>query len=209
MNSRTLLWAIPLVLYLVFAWWYTNTEGPLTEQEIQRFMQELPTFGFEGERLERIRTFMENDTGRQFIMINNIDLNEDPPSVEGAPDGATASDLMGMYMEYMWPALLQRACHPIFMGVTVFDSMDIVGIENAEVWDQGALMRYRSRRDLFEIISNPEFQGRHDFKMAGLVKTIAYPVETRLYFSDPRLLLALILITLTSLLDLWIYRRRD
>ena len=37
---------------------------------------------------------------------------------------------------------------------------------------------------------------KHDFKVAALEKTIAYPVETALYLSDPRFLLALILIIL-------------
>ncbi len=87
--------------------------------------------------------------------------------------------------------------------------MDIVGIEGAEQWTSAALMRYRSRRDLLEIALNPVFAGKHDFKMAALDKTIAYPVEAQLYLSDPRLLLLLILLAAISLLDLLIYRRRS
>ena len=86
--------------------------------------------------------------------------------------------------------------------------MDVVGIEGAERWDTAALMRYRSRRDLLEIALNPIFAGKHDFKTAALDKTIAYPVETQVYLSDPRFLLALILLAALGLLDLLIYRRR-
>lgn len=207
MKTRTIIWLIPFVFYLVFAWWYTNTDGPLNDEEIEKFAQELVTAGFARERVEGLRTFMENDTGQQFLMLNNIDLNENPPLVEGAPEDADAQTLMALYMEYMWPALLQRACHPVYMGLPIFESMDLVGIENAEIWDQAALMRYRSRRDMLEIVANPAFQGRHDFKSAALDKTIAYPLENVIYFSDPRLLLALILFAFVSLVDLAVFRR--
>ena len=207
MTKRTVLWLVAAFLYLIFAYWYTNTEGPLTGQEIETLLDDLSAAGYEDRQLERLRGFMEGDTGRQFIMLNNIDLNETPPRVEGAGPDADAEDLMSLYMEYMWPALFRRACHPVYMGGSVYRAMDMVGIENAEVWDQGALMRYRSRRDMLEIVSNPVFRGRHDFKMAALDKTIAYPMENVLYFSDPRFLLALILFSLASLLDLLLYRR--
>jgi len=89
----------------------------------------------------------------------------------------------------------------------VYPSMDLIGIQHAEDWDQGALFRYRSRRDLMEISTDPAFSERHDYKLAALTKTIAYPVETVLYFSDLRLMLALLLFSLVALADLLIYRR--
>tara|TARA_B100000959_G_scaffold12825_1_gene12639 strand:+ start:326 stop:499 length:174 start_codon:yes stop_codon:yes gene_type:complete len=42
---------------------------------------------------------------------------------------------------------------------------------------------------------------RHEFKIAALDKTIAYPIEMQLYLSDPRLLLGLILLIVTLMLD--------
>ena len=68
-------------------------------------------------------------------------------------------------------------------------------------------MRYRSRRDMLEITADPRFGERHEYKMAGLEKTIAFPVKPTLYLSDPRLLLALILFAFTSLIDLIVFRR--
>ena len=99
-------------------------------------------------------------------------------------------------MEHMYSQLIKRACHPIFAGYVIHPSMDIVGIEGAEIWDQAALMRYKSRRAFMEVVTHPNMLSKHDFKVAALEKTIAYPVETALYLSDPRLLLALILIIL-------------
>jgi hypothetical protein len=82
-----------------------------------------------------------------------------------------------------------------------------VGIEGAETWSDGAIMRYRSRRTLIDIIGNPEFYARHDFKLAGLEKTIAYPVEPRIYFGDLRLLLGLFMLAITALLDARLARK--
>jgi hypothetical protein len=78
----------------------------------------------------------------------------------------------------------------------------VVGMEGAENWSGGALMRYRSRRDFLEIVTNPIFKGQHHFKAAALEKTIAYPIEPDLQLGDPRLLLGLLLLALTALTDL-------
>ncbi|MGI9323452.1 MAG: hypothetical protein ACR2PJ_07720, partial [Pseudomonadales bacterium] len=129
--TRKLLWLLPFVCYLVFTFWYTNTSGPLTNQEITAFLEHFKSVGYTEERLQNVERFMRNDTGRQFLMMNNIDLNEQPPTVTGAEPGESAEQLMGRYMEYMWPALLQRACHPVYMGRAVHGAMDLVGIEGA------------------------------------------------------------------------------
>ena len=70
--------------------------------------------------------------------------------------------------------------------------MDIIGIEGAENWDQAALMRYKSRRAFMEIVTHPDMYGKHEFKIAALEKTIAYPVEVQIYLSDPRFTLVLV-----------------
>ena len=49
--------------------------------------------------------------------------------------------------------------------------------EGMETWTQGAGMRYRSRRDLLEIATNPAFRGSHEFKVAAMRKTIAFPID--------------------------------
>ena len=209
MTKRQILWAIPALLYALFAYWYTDFGGPLTDAEIDQYVATMKSNGSAPEDIALIEEFARSDSGSDFLMVNNIDFNEQPPEVEGATPGEDAQQLMARYMEYMFPALLARACHPAMMGDVVYRSIDIVGIENAEQWDQAALFRYRSRRDLLDIVTNPEFSGRHHFKAAALDKTIAYPVETAFYPGDPRLLLGLLLLALTALLDaFWLGRKR-
>ena len=201
MNNSMKIWISLLVIYAGFFLWYTDMGGKLDEEEIEFFLEKLEenaSVNSDDSRTQssRIKRFMEEDTGRQFLMVNNIDINENPEDVEGAEPGESAESLLDRYMEHMYSQLIKRACHPVFAGYAIHPSMDIVGIEGAEIWDQAALMRYKSRRAFMEVVTHPNMLSKHDFKVAALEKTIAYPVETALYLSDPRLLLALILIIL-------------
>ncbi|MDA9580446.1 hypothetical protein N9S00_04470 [Luminiphilus sp.] len=198
---RLKIWLVPALLYVLFFAWYTDFGGPLSDDEVDHYVAAMENNGRPAELVAFMKAFAKQDTGRQFLMVNNIDMNENPPNVEGAEPGESAADLMGRYMAHMIPALLARACHPVLMGSAVYPSMDLVGIEGAENWDQAALFRYKSRRALLEIVTNPAFNGKHQFKTAALEKTIAFPIETSLYLSDPRLLLALVLLALTALIE--------
>ncbi len=202
MRRRVWVWGIPALLYAVFVFWYTDFGGPLRPDEIASVLAKLEANGAKPEGLAKIRRFMETDSGRQFLMVNLIDMNEDPPDVPGAEPGESAWELMDRYMEHMYPQLFMRACHPVTMGDAVHTAMDVAGIEGAESWDAAALMRYRSRRSLMEIVTIPETLGRHEFKMAALTKTIAFPIETRLFLGDARLLLGLILFGVAALLEI-------
>ncbi len=205
--KRSVLWATPAGLYLLFCVWYTDLSGPLSSEEITHYSAVLAGDGRPPEAVARMRRFMEEDSGRQFVMVNLLDMADAPGTVAGVAN-ETADQLMDRYMAHMWPALLMRACHPIFAGSVVFDALDLSGIDGAEQWTRVALMRYRSRRDLLEIATNPAFSGPHEFKMASLDKTIAVPVETQIYLSDPRFLLLIILIALTAVTDILIHGRR-
>lgn len=208
-RSRLSLWLIGATIYGMFALWYTNTGGPLTEVEIARYTSLFEARGMPAERMQTMARFMATDTGRQIIVINNLDLNENPQDLPATGPNASAGALLDHYMEHMYPAQLKRASHPVFFGRAVSPAIDIAGIEGARDWDQGALFRYRSRRDLLEISTDPAFSSRHDYKMAALEKTIAYPVESILYLSDLRVLLLLVLLNIILLIDLVLLRSRS
>ncbi len=205
-QRRILIWVLPALVYAAFVGWYTDFGGPLRDAEIATYLERLETLGFSQERRDRIRRFMENDTGRQFLMVNIIDLADDPPDVEGAEPGESATQLMDRYMEHMYAELFSRACHPTVMGEAVFQALDLAGVEaleTAERWDMGALFRYRSRRSFLEIVTIPKTLDRHEFKLAALDKTIAYPIETQLNLGDPRGFVGLFLLAAAALGDLF------
>ncbi len=207
MRTHRTLWFGSAVIYVLFTIWYTDFGGPLQPDEIERYMAVLTENSPDPATADRFRTFMETDTGNQFLMVNIIDMADDPAPVEGAAPDATADELMAYYMEHMYAELFARASHPVLAGNAVHDALDLAGIENAEHWELAALMRYRSRRTLMEIVMIPATAERHEYKLAALEKTIAFPIETVLYLSDPRLLLALLLFSLTALIHIVTSRR--
>ena len=205
MKKRGYLWLVPAVLWLLFTAWYTDFGGPLSGSEVNEAMATLRARGMDTGRLDTFERFLREDDGRQFLMVNVIDLADDPPHMEGFGADATAEDYQDHYMAHMYPALFARASHPIFYGVAVGPALDVTGIDGAGSWDYAALVRYRSRRSFMEVITLPDTVARHAYKLAAMTRTLAYPVTPVLYLSDPRLLLALVLGLATALGDRLLY----
>ena len=201
MTTRMKIWLLPALFFTLFLFWYTPTGGPLSDAEVDNFIAKMERNGSPPEAMSLIRQFGEEDTGKHFIMINNIDYNETPGDVAGAAPGEDAEQLLGRYMEHMIPAMLSRGSHPVMIGPAAYRSMDVIGVEGVDIWDMGGLVRYRSRRDFLEIVTDPAFSGKHHFKAAALEKTIAFPVEPDFNLGDPRLLIGLLLLSLTALAD--------
>ncbi len=185
-------WGVLALIWLVFFFWYTPLGGPLTEEEIAERMAELETGERTPEDLAAIRRFMETDTGDDFVMLNIIEMHERPAQVPGVLPTDTSADVLDKYMAFMWPALLRRACHPVMFGSAAAPALDVWGIDGEGDWSQAAFMRYRSRRDMLEIAGDPDFQGPHEFKMAAMARTIAFPVDPWMSAGDPRLLFGLL-----------------
>jgi hypothetical protein len=204
-------WLASGIIYALFVFWYTDFGGPLSDQEIDTWMVTMEENGSTPESLGYYEEFLRNDSGRQFLMVNALDKNENPPNVQGGQPGENSDQLMARYMEHIFPEFLALASHPVYLGDAVYRAIDISGMEEfegADEWDQGALFRYRSRRSFMQLISNPELKKKHAFKLAALEKTIAYPTEVSFYPADLRLLVGLILLSLTALLDALVLQRK-
>lgn len=189
------IWAVLIGAYGCFFGWYTSFGGPLTKGEIvhyiSAFSQHESRISPEG--LAQMRRWMEEDTGDDFVMFNVIHMRDTPLQIEGVEPGETSDEINAKYMEFMWPQLLMRACHPVLYGIAANTAMDLMNADGMATWTMGVGMRYRSRRDLLEISTNPAFSGRHEFKIAAMQKTIAFPIDPWYQPGDPRLLLALLL----------------
>ena len=189
------LWGVLAVVWLAFFAWYTSFAGPLTSDEIDGYLAAIMAERSQSpERIATIREFLENDTGDDFVIVNAIEFNSDPPMVPGVPDGEGAEAILDRYMVYMWPALLSRASHPIVFGQVAGGALDVFGIDGAEHWSQAGLMRYRSRRDMMEIATNPAFRDAHVYKVAAMAKTVAFPIDPWGQLGDPRLVLFLVFV---------------
>jgi hypothetical protein len=196
MSKRSLTWAIPAIVYVVFFAWYTNLSGPLDSEEIAQYLDRFETAELAPERIAVLRRFMEEDSGDDFYMLNALDLRAEPERVGEVAAGETSEEVMGRYMAHMYPELFRRACHPVLFGQAVAPALDLVGIEGAEEWTAAAMFRYRSRRDMLDIATNSAFRANHIYKLAALDKTIAYPIEPLINLGEPRFLVALILLVI-------------
>tara|TARA_Y100001949_G_C15989382_1_gene332096 strand:+ start:366 stop:977 length:612 start_codon:yes stop_codon:yes gene_type:complete len=194
-------WYFFILFYVFFFIWYTNLSGPLNDKEIKFFMKVISERAVNDEqRIERLRKFMEEDDGKDFFMVNFLDYNDTPETMPATGKGASSSNLMNYYMEYMYPEMFKRASHPVFFSDVFFPAMDIVSAEGMEDWDNVALVRYRSRKDMLQIGLNPIFDERHPYKTEALDKTIAIPVETP-FLNDLRLILFILFLTLGLFID--------
>ena len=190
--------------YLLFCFWYTNTGGPLTSAEVDAHLAQLKKGGGAPQNLRAVEDFMRRDTGSQFVMVNLIDLNPTPPNLPATGPDPDPMALVDHYMAHMYPTMFLRASHPIYLAPVQASAMDLLNAPGASDWTQTALMRYRSRRDIMEIITDPRFSERHDYKLGAMLKTIAIPTEPSFNLGDPRLLLGLIAVILILL-----FRRRS
>ena len=151
-----LLWAILAALYLGFRLWYDGGGGPLTPAEVQHYVGD-PRGARHGPRARREPAQVPgDDTGHDFVMANFIDLQDKP----------SAQEELDRYMAHMYPAMFARAGHPVLAGPVVGDALDIWGIENAEHWTMVGLVRYRSRRDMIEIATDPAFSDAYSSRTA-------------------------------------------
>jgi hypothetical protein len=192
-RRSAILWALLLVLYLVFRLWYDGRGVPLAQEEVQRYVGILEQrVDADPERIATVREFLANDDGSEFVMANFIHL-QDQPSAQADLD---------RYMAHMVPALVARACHPVLAGPVVGGALELWGLENAGRWSLVGLVRYRSRRDMIEIATDPAFRDAHAFKLAAMQQTIAVPLQPFLAPGSPRWLVAGVLALLGLLLEL-------
>lgn len=191
-------WAILGVVYAAFFYWYTSFGGPLSDEEIAHYTKLLTSNPEMSEHSERWISFMKSDTGDDWAMWNAVDLFDTPKQVKGVKPGDTSQDVVNRYSEPFFAMALRRAAHPVMGGAAANTAIDTWGIEGGEDWEVGLLVRYRSRRDIMEMIEEMAASGLeiHSFKVAAVEKTIAFPLDPWFHPGDPRLLLAMIFIPL-------------
>jgi len=197
MRRSLILWSLLAALYLGFRLWYDGGGGPLTPSEVERYVSIVAERGAPAERVQKLREFLASDTGSDFVMANFIRFQDDP----------AARQDMDRYMAHMYPELFRRACHPVLAGPVVARALDHWGMTDGESWSMVGLVRYRSRRDLIEIATQPAFADAHRFKTAAMAQTIAIPLEPSVSLASPRWLVLGALVTLGALLQLALGRR--
>ena len=92
MTRTRWIWLTAAVLYTAFFSWYTSFGGPLTEQEIDKYMAFFEQRGIEPEQKRVLEQFLRSDTGDDFAMINVIDMYATPLQVPGVEPGESSDE---------------------------------------------------------------------------------------------------------------------
>ena len=204
------IWAIALVVYGAFLLWYDNWDGPLTASEIEGYTERLEARAVAPDPARRaaLLAFLEADDGGEFFMLNLIRVSEGDVVDPDSGDPRPASAVLEVYTDYVMPQIFRRAGHPAFAGAAAGRYLERWGVEPDPGWTFAGVIRYRSRRDLMEMATDPGFDAKHAYKLAGMANTLAFPVAPTAFFVGPRSWLALALALLASLGHLMLGRSR-
>lgn len=197
-------WLAALVLYAAFSAWYHSWRGALRPEEVELYVrrwQELPDPPTP-ELLASARRFLESDDGGEFFMLNLIRLQPGEVAVPGSDAAEPAQKLLRRYTGYFMPQVFRRAGHPAFIGPAAGRYLEHWGVEPDPGWTFAGIIRYRSRRDLMELATDPRFAPAHAYKLAAIAQTLAFPVAPARLFFGPAVWMALLLALAAALTQL-------
>ena len=170
------LWAALGVLYAVFLGWFDWSGGPLTPDEIDGYVARLEAQGLAGTRvLEEARKFAEGDDGDEFFMVNLENRRDEPLLPEDLPPSTDPREAEERYSLSTGMMMLSRAGIP-FMALR--GRVNFIDYEGAPVWENLLLVRYRSRRDFFEVFTHPDTSNAIRYKFVFLSQYHAWPTWT-------------------------------
>ena len=195
------IWICVPIAYGLFSLWYFNWQGPITQPEVEHFMAQFAEQ--EGSRYTEeatFRRFLEQDDGSAFTMLNQVQIYEDdiPHPVTGEMIPGRA--LLANYFEPFAWALFMRGGHPVFQARTVGGFIDSWNADDNLSFSGTAMMRYRSRRDIAELVMDPKFADGHVYKIAAIERTVSYPTQIIMNGSmPPHIWVFVVLMLLASL----------
>lgn len=198
------IWTAALLAFGAFLLWYDSWRGPLRADEIAGYVKrwEQATHPPEPDVLAAARAFLESDDGGEFFMVNLIRLHPGDVAVPGSHERKPARDVLQRYTGYFMSKLLRRAGHPAFVAPAAGRYLEHWGVEPDPGWTAAGIVRYRSRRDLMELATDSRFDPAHAYKIAAMAQTLAFPVAGGFQLFSPRVVVALALALLASLVHL-------
>jgi len=198
------IWGVALAIYAVFMLWYHNWRGPLTPAEIEAFLARTAQLKISGHTDRAVvRAFLEADDGRDFLMSNLVRVHPGDVvhPVTGLPVSGQA--LFQQYGVQFVKLLLRHGGHPMMAMRKVGGYVDAWQTPADPGWHLVGLMRYRSRRDMMALATDPAMRDMHILKSVSTAQTFSFPSQPLLSLALlPRVTVALVLALLAALLHL-------
>jgi hypothetical protein len=182
-----------LLVYAIFWLWYVGLKKTISPQlmaEVENIISSEDSEWTTETHRKNILHFLENDDGKDFVMVNLLTLKR--------PTEQSRKKLLS-YSKIFLGSLLKRAGHPVAQAQAASGKIEMVNVPLNEEWDSAFFVRYRSRKDLAEIILDTAGSEHHGLKIASLERTFAFPASPWFIFGGPKLLVPLILALIAAI----------
>ena len=190
--------------YGCFLLWHFNWRGPMQADEIANMLEILKSNDINKHSdLTVLHEFMLSDTGKDFCMANFVELAasdvKDPVTGELlAPRKAVEK-----YTKGILPIMLKHGCYPVYQALKVGGHIDSWGSDDKFEFPAIAMMRWRSRRDFMNIVTDPAFSAAISFKYQSITRTISVPTEFKFStFFRPHIWMPLVILQICCLLQI-------
>lgn len=201
--SGWIIWGTAAALYALFRLWYDNWRGPLSQAEIDRFIEQVHGKYSGGNEAGVLRSFLEADDGKEFVMLNLVKIESGMVTDPATGEQIEGRAAMRRYSDPFVRRLIANGGHPGMVGRKVGPYVDSWNVEGDPGWSIFGLMRYRSRRDLVRLAADPRFAEHHADKALGIPVTFSFPTQRELsVYLGPRVWVALVLALGAALLQL-------
>ena len=179
--------AVLLIFFFLFSAWYGGKSKPLSQEEGAILLEQLlATHGADVVNVDGLYQNMQDmiprDNGREFYAVN----------LERIKDSEAARAADRAYARIVFPLLIQRASHPVFVS----ERAGLMLGEYGNEVDRVAVVRYRSLRDLLTMAAEPAMAMGSDDKFAALEHTEVFITRPTITFLHVRFVLALVLLLL-------------
>ena len=173
-------WVAVAVVYGLFLLWHEPwLKAPLTATELDTALKGMDANQqVSKEEKLAIRAFFSNDDGKPFYNLNLMLFAERAVYADGLtrPGIVTGADANDAYARVVLPHLLRRGSYPMFTASKIAGLLN-ENAPGADFFQEVAIVRYRSRRDMLDMILDPDFKAGSPHKFAGLAKNVALPTR--------------------------------
>ncbi|MEM7188676.1 MAG: hypothetical protein AAF439_03615 [Pseudomonadota bacterium] len=210
MKKTVVLLTLLLIALPAFYAWHTPLRGPLTDAEVDAFMAtQSNTVGATWTDQEAFEAFLRSDDGRPFVMINLMEYRETAkypeeysPAVE-----MTGAEAGALYGEAVLPQLLLRGSYPVARAARQNTIINSVGQAVGE-FESFVMVRYRSRRDLIDMLTSDAFKAANFHKWASLENTLVAPSANGVSLKFIGFIPLFLFVGIGVVLGIWFRERR-
>jgi len=192
MTKAKAIWlGVLAMIYAGFWVWHGGNGEPIGDAEGEQLLAQMQQAygvssddpGVDSEQGNFVRNMVEmipNDDGKEFYAVN----------LEQLKDGEEARAADQRYASMVMPLIFKRGGYPVFVGTRAGQMLGDYGAE----LDRVAVIRYRSLRDMIDMVLDPQMQAGNGDKFLSLDHTEVVIVRPFISFAQMRLIVGCIVL---------------